>query len=158
MSADRHHIVATAGHIDHGKSTLVEALTGTNPDRLPEEKKRGMTIELGSAHLRLAHPADPAAGSLANARWRRAAGSNRRIAFKSMPAEALRKKQTGTVRLLLYINEQGTVDKVEIVQSSGFPSLDAAAMAAERRSTFRPAIINGSPVKSKVIVPYIFQL
>jgi len=46
-------ILATAGHIDHGKSTLVEALTGTNPDRLPEEKKRGMTIELGFAHLDL---------------------------------------------------------------------------------------------------------
>lgn len=76
----------------------------------------------------------------------------------SYPAEALRKKQTGTVRLLLYINERGTVDRVEIAQSSGFPSLDAAAMAAERRSIFKPAIINGSPVKSKVIVPYTFQL
>ncbi len=47
-------ILATAGHIDHGKSTLLEALTGTHPDRLPEEKKRGMTIELGFAHLDLA--------------------------------------------------------------------------------------------------------
>ncbi len=46
-------ILATAGHIDHGKSTLVQALTGTNPDRLPEELKRGMTIELGFAHLDL---------------------------------------------------------------------------------------------------------
>lgn len=46
-------IIATAGHIDHGKSTLVEVLTGTNPDRLPEERKRGMTIELGFAHLDL---------------------------------------------------------------------------------------------------------
>lgn len=45
------YIVATAGHIDHGKSTLVEALSGVNPDRLPEEKKRGMTIDLGFAHL-----------------------------------------------------------------------------------------------------------
>lgn len=50
----RHIILATAGHIDHGKSSLVEALTGTNPDRLPEEKKRGMTIELGFAELDLA--------------------------------------------------------------------------------------------------------
>ena len=46
-------ILATAGHIDHGKSTLVQVLTGTNPDRLPEEMKRGMTIELGFAHLDL---------------------------------------------------------------------------------------------------------
>lgn len=46
-------ILGTAGHIDHGKSSLVKALTGTDPDRLPEEKARGMTIELGFAHLRL---------------------------------------------------------------------------------------------------------
>jgi len=49
----RHYILGTAGHIDHGKSSLVEALTGTNPDRLPEEKRRGMTIELGFAELDL---------------------------------------------------------------------------------------------------------
>ncbi|MDP0491856.1 MAG: selenocysteine-specific translation elongation factor [Verrucomicrobiota bacterium JB023] len=49
-------ILGTAGHIDHGKSSLVQALTGTNPDRLPEEKKRGVTIELGFAHLSLPHP------------------------------------------------------------------------------------------------------
>jgi selenocysteine-specific elongation factor len=46
-------IVGTAGHIDHGKSALVRALTGTDPDRLPEEKKRGITIDLGFADLRL---------------------------------------------------------------------------------------------------------
>ncbi len=44
-------IVGTAGHIDHGKSSLVEALTGTNPDRLEEEKRRGITIDLGFAFL-----------------------------------------------------------------------------------------------------------
>lgn len=41
-------IVGTAGHIDHGKSTLIEALTGTDPDRLAEEKRRGITIDWGS--------------------------------------------------------------------------------------------------------------
>src|SRR5690242_1529024 len=49
-------IVATAGHVDHGKSALVRALTGTDPDRLPEEKARGITIELGFAHLRIPSP------------------------------------------------------------------------------------------------------
>ncbi len=44
-------IVGTAGHIDHGKSALVEVLTGTNPDRLEEEKRRGITIDLGFAFL-----------------------------------------------------------------------------------------------------------
>lgn len=46
-------IVGTAGHVDHGKSSLVLALTGTDPDRLAEEKRRGITIELGFAHLDL---------------------------------------------------------------------------------------------------------
>ena len=45
------HVVATAGHVDHGKSTLVLALTGTDPDRFAEEKERGLTIDLGFASL-----------------------------------------------------------------------------------------------------------
>src|SRR5579885_1519500 len=49
----KHLIVGTAGHIDHGKSALVQALTGIDPDRLEEEKKRGITIDLGFAHLDL---------------------------------------------------------------------------------------------------------
>ena len=47
----RHLILGTAGHIDHGKTSLVKALTGTDTDRLPEERRRGMTIELGFAEL-----------------------------------------------------------------------------------------------------------
>ena len=47
----KHVIVGTAGHIDHGKSALVRALTGTDPDRLKEEKERGITIDLGFAFL-----------------------------------------------------------------------------------------------------------
>jgi len=58
MSA-QHFIVATAGHVDHGKSSLVKSLTGTDPDRLPEEKARGITIDLGFAHLELSAPAVP---------------------------------------------------------------------------------------------------
>ncbi len=46
-------VVGTAGHIDHGKSTLVRALTGIDPDRLEEEKIRGITIDLGFAHVQL---------------------------------------------------------------------------------------------------------
>ncbi|HJM88890.1 MAG TPA: selenocysteine-specific translation elongation factor [Dehalococcoidia bacterium] len=46
-------VIGTAGHVDHGKSALVEALTGTNPDRLSEEQERGLTIELGFAWLTL---------------------------------------------------------------------------------------------------------
>src|SRR5204863_4404498 len=46
-------VVATAGHVDHGKSSLVRALTGTDPDRFPEEKERGLTIDLGFAFCTL---------------------------------------------------------------------------------------------------------
>ena len=52
----RHFIIATAGHVDHGKSALVKALTGTDPDRLPEEKKRQITIDLGFAALNVTAP------------------------------------------------------------------------------------------------------
>ena len=53
---ERHFIIATAGHVDHGKSALVKALTGTDPDRLPEEKARKITIDLGFAELNLTLP------------------------------------------------------------------------------------------------------
>ena len=49
----KHIVVGTAGHIDHGKSTLIKALTGVDPDRLKEEKERGITIDLGFASLQL---------------------------------------------------------------------------------------------------------
>ena len=51
MNAGSGFVVGTAGHIDHGKSTLITALTGIDPDRLAEEKRRGMTIDLGFAHM-----------------------------------------------------------------------------------------------------------
>src|SRR5260370_15062669 len=50
-------IIGTAGHIDHGKTALVKALTGIDADRLEEEKRRGITIDLGFAHLELDAPA-----------------------------------------------------------------------------------------------------
>lgn len=51
--SSKHVIIGTAGHVDHGKSTLITVLTGTNPDRLKEEQERGMTIDLGFAALTL---------------------------------------------------------------------------------------------------------
>ena len=50
------YVVATAGHVDHGKSTLVRALTGMEPDRWAEERRRGMTIDLGYAWMTLPTP------------------------------------------------------------------------------------------------------
>ena len=54
------HVVATAGHVDHGKSTLVRALTGQDPDRLEEEHRRGLSIELGYCWTHLAGAGDVA--------------------------------------------------------------------------------------------------
>ena len=51
MAPNRQYVIGTAGHIDHGKTALVKALTGIDTDRLPEEKARGITIDLGFAHL-----------------------------------------------------------------------------------------------------------
>jgi len=62
-------IVGTAGHIDHGKSALVRALTGTDPDRLEEEKRRGITIDIGFANLDL----------------KAASGENLRLGFVDVP-------------------------------------------------------------------------
>ena len=49
----KHVIIGTAGHVDHGKTSLIQALTGTNTDRLKEEQERGMTIDIGFAALKL---------------------------------------------------------------------------------------------------------
>src|SRR5712664_1376951 len=54
------HVIATAGHVDHGKSALLRALTGMEPDRWAEERRRGMTIDLGFAWTRL-----PSGGTVA---------------------------------------------------------------------------------------------
>jgi selenocysteine-specific elongation factor len=56
-------VIGTAGHVDHGKSTLVHALTGIDPDRLREEKEREMTIDLGFAWMGLPPPSDAGDGA-----------------------------------------------------------------------------------------------
>ncbi|MHB0886144.1 MAG: GTP-binding protein, partial [Bacillota bacterium] len=53
MSAPAHVVAGTAGHVDHGKTALIRALTGVDTDRLPEEKARGISIDLGFARLAL---------------------------------------------------------------------------------------------------------
>jgi selenocysteine-specific elongation factor len=59
------HVVATAGHVDHGKSTLVRMLTGMEPDRWAEERRRGMTIDLGFAWTELAGTTEPSTTTVA---------------------------------------------------------------------------------------------
>src|ERR1700747_3896071 len=71
--APRSFVIATAGHIDHGKTTLVRALTGIDTDRLPEEKRRGITIDLGFASFDMPTPN----------------GSPLRISFVDVPGHSL---------------------------------------------------------------------
>jgi len=73
MNSRRSIVIGTAGHIDHGKTTLVRALTGINTDRLPEEIRRGITIDLGFASLDVTAPD----------------GSPLRISFVDVPGHAL---------------------------------------------------------------------
>ena len=91
-------VVATAGHVDHGKSTLVRALTGTDPDRFVEEKKRGLTIDLGFAWCELPSGTEVAfvdvpghvrfiRNMLAGVGGGGAPGVNLRSAAVSLPAE-----------------------------------------------------------------------
>ncbi|NIW79794.1 MAG: hypothetical protein GWN16_10180, partial [Calditrichae bacterium] len=51
LNPSRQYVIGTAGHIDHGKTALVKALTGIDTDNLPEEKERGITVNIGFAHL-----------------------------------------------------------------------------------------------------------
>lgn len=83
------YVVATAGHVDHGKSTLVRALTGMEPDRLAEEQRRGLTVDLGFAWTRLSAAGVETGGSgkgaSAEARHAGAGGLDDVVAFVDVP-------------------------------------------------------------------------
>jgi protein TonB len=74
------------------------------------------------------------------------------------PPQARRLRQEGVVVLTVYIDAEGSLERVEVTQSSGHRSLDEAALAAERRSRFRPATVGGRPVPCQAEVPYRFEL
>lgn len=99
-------------------------------------------------------PAAQAAGGYENA----GTASYIRRGSVTYPAEAKRKRQAGSVRLMLYISAAGSVDRVEVVRSSGFPLLDAAAVRAESRSRLNPARRNGIAVPSRAVTECRFVL
>jgi protein TonB len=74
------------------------------------------------------------------------------------PPEARRLHQQGAVLLGLYINERGSLDRVEIVMSSGHRLLDEAAIAAIQRSRFRPAYEGNVPIPSRAEITVTFRL
>jgi protein TonB len=74
------------------------------------------------------------------------------------PPEAARRHQQGTVILMLYINGNGTLDKIEIVKSSGFPLLDAAAIKEMKQSRFEPAMDGAIPIRSRAQASVTYRL
>jgi protein TonB len=74
------------------------------------------------------------------------------------PPEAARRHQQGTVVLILYINGSGTLDKVEIVKSSGFPLLDEAAIREMKLSKFQPAMDGAIPIRSRAQASVTYRL
>jgi selenocysteine-specific elongation factor len=122
-------IVATAGHVDHGKTSLVRALTGEDTDRLPEEKRRGMSIDLGFAYL-------PAA-------------SGARIAFVDVPGHErfVRNMAAGIqgidLALLVVAADDGpmpqTREHLQILDRLGAPTLLAVMSKVDRVSPERAA-------------------
>ena len=125
-------IVATAGHVDHGKTSLVKALTGVDTDRLPEEKRRGMTIDLGYAWMTLP--------------------SGERLAFVDVPGHArfVPNMLAGVLSidrvLLIVAADDGprpqTLEHLDILELVGIRNLSAVVtkidrVAAERRATGR---------------------
>jgi selenocysteine-specific elongation factor len=122
-------IVATAGHVDHGKTSLVRALTGEDTDRLPEEKRRGMSIDLGFAYLPSANGA--------------------RIAFVDVPGhERFVRNMTAGVQgidlaLLVVAADDGpmpqTREHLQILDRLGAPTLLAVMSKVDRVSPERAA-------------------
>jgi periplasmic protein TonB len=74
------------------------------------------------------------------------------------PPEAARRHQQGVVVLMLYINGSGTLDKIEIVKSSGFPLLDAAAIKEMKQSRFEPAMDGTIPIRSRAQASVTYRL
>jgi selenocysteine-specific elongation factor len=128
----RHYILATAGHVDHGKSALVRALSGTDPDRLPEEKARGITIELGFAHIDLPAPHErpgetvpvPASGSFAKS-------------TTSIPHAPEAQTGTGTVFRVGIVDVPGHEDFVKNMVA-GVGSIDVALLVVSAKDGWKP--------------------
>ena len=74
------------------------------------------------------------------------------------PDEAQRRHQQGSVTVMIYINESGMLDKVEIVKSSGYPLLDAAAVKAVKQSEFSAQLVNAIPVGARAEQTFTFEL
>jgi selenocysteine-specific elongation factor len=143
------HVIGTAGHVDHGKSTLIERLTGIDPDRLAEEKKRGLTIDLGFAWLTL--PSGREAGIVDVPGHERfvhnmlaGAGSIDATIFVVAANEGWKPQSEEHLAILDLLGARGGVvalTKSDLVDRERLP-----AIAAEVARRLEGTILNGAPL------------
>ncbi|HEV2261014.1 MAG TPA: selenocysteine-specific translation elongation factor [Candidatus Rubrimentiphilum sp.] len=143
------HIVGTAGHVDHGKSALVNALTGTNPDRWLEEQLRGMTLDLGFAHLKLDDGIEagivdvPGHERFLHNMLAGAAGME--LLLLVIAADEGPKPQTFEhLQILRYLNVRDTI--VALTKSDLVPSEDLPAIAEQIHQTLKGTIAQDAPL------------
>jgi selenocysteine-specific elongation factor len=143
------HIIGTAGHVDHGKSSLVAALTGTNPDRWLEEQVRGMTLDLGFAHFVCADGVEagivdvPGHERFLHNMLAGAAGMDLLLLVIDAN-EGVRPQTVEHLDILKYLNVRGTivvVTKIDTLSSEAFETAENAITAK-----LRGTIAEGSPV------------
>lgn len=144
-------IVGTAGHVDHGKTTLVRALTGVDTDRLPEEKRRGMTIELGFAYLdapgglRLGFVDVPGHERFVGTMLAGAAGIDFALLVVAADDGVMPQTREHLAALTLFGVQRGAVALTKCDR------VDAAAIAARTREI--RALLAGSPLAAAPVVP-----
>lgn len=143
------HIVGTAGHVDHGKSALVNALTGTNPDRWLEEQLRGMTLDLGFAHLKLDDGIEagivdvPGHERFLHNMLAGAAGME--LLLLVIAADEGPKPQTFEhLQILRYLNVRDTI--VAMTKSDLVPSEDLPAIAEQIHQALKGTIAQDAPL------------
>src|SRR5437763_5841813 len=145
------HIVGTAGHVDHGKSSLVNALTGTNPDRWLEEQLRGMTLDLGFAHLQLEDGVEagivdvPGHERFLHNMLAGAAGMELLLLVVAAD-EGVRPQTVEHLQILRYLNVRATI--VAVTKSDLLAPEELARSCGEIRSSLQGTIAQDAPVVS----------
>lgn len=126
-------VIGTAGHVDHGKSTLVQALTGIDPDRLQEEKKRGMTIDLGFAWIDLPLVDSPDSTAPSTATSKNSSDSNTSSKKKNSSSKKSNPRTGSSAKEAVPMQSVGIVDvpgHIDFIKNmlAGIGSVDACLL------------------------------
>src|SRR5690606_671589 len=147
------HVLGTAGHVDHGKSALVQALTGIDPDRLREEKEREMTIELGFAWLTLEVGGEPEEVGIVDVPGHRdfienmlaGVGGIDAVLFVVAADEGIMPQTREHLAILNILQIQGGVvalTKIDLVEDPEWLDL----IEEDLRVAFQGTILDGAPI------------